>query len=99
MANQFDKFSKNLLGGTSLGVDAFDTSAAPNKNSNATKQPKNNQETTNEQPRNNQKTRKLISFNLDMDTINKIDDLHYKLRKPKQELYEEAFADLLAKYL
>lgn len=47
----------------------------------------------------NNEERKLISFNLPETTISRIHELHLQLGKSKQDLYEEAFADLLTKYI
>lgn len=47
----------------------------------------------------NNEERKLISLNLPIKTIEQIHALHLKLGRSKQELYEEAFADLLVKYI
>ena len=47
----------------------------------------------------NNEERKLISFNLPETTIARIHELHLQLGKSKQDLYEEAFADLLTKYI
>ena len=47
----------------------------------------------------NNEERKLISLNLPIKTIEQINNLHLKLGRSKQELYEEAFTDLLVKYI
>lgn len=100
---QFDKFSKSMTAG--LGISDFDSipqptvkpAPAPSAEDAAAVKAAQNEARNGRGKKKGD--RKLVSFNLDIDTVNRIDDIHYKLRKPKQELYEEAFADLLAKYI
>lgn len=100
---QFDKFSKSMTAG--LGISDFDSipqpaakpAPAPSAEDAAAVKAAQNEARNGRGKKKG--VRKLVSFNLDIDTVNRIDDIHYKLRKPKQELYEEAFADLLAKYI
>ena len=119
MANQFDKFSRNILDSTGLGVSAFDEAKpetppkkkAPVKKSEPapTVIPAAAQKAAVEASQSkfrlgrgvkkNNEDRKLISFNLPETTISRIHELHLQLGKSKQELYEEAFADLLTKYI
>lgn len=43
--------------------------------------------------------RKLVSFPVELSTIERIEYLSYKLGKSKQDFYDEALSDLLQKYL
>lgn len=119
MANQFDKFSQNILGSAGLGVSAFDDAKpeTPKKKKAPVKKsepapaviPAADQKAAVEASQSkfrlgrgvkkNNEERKLISFNLPETTIARIHELHLQLGKSKQDLYEEAFADLLLKYI
>ena len=119
MANQFDKFSQNILGSAGLGVNDFDEAkpeTPKKKKSPITKynaapvvKPTPEQSAAVEASQSkfrlgrgvkkNNEERKLISLNLPETTIARIHELHLQLGKSKQELYEEAFADLLTKYI
>jgi len=102
---QFDKFSKSMTAG--LGISDFDSIPQPTAKPAPAPSPSAEDAAAVKAAQNEARNgrgkkkgdRKLVSFNLDIDTVNRIDDIHYQLRKPKQELYEEAFADLLAKYI
>lgn len=119
MANQFDKFSQNILGSAGLGVNDFDEAKpetpkkknAPVKKSDAAPVVKatptqlaaveasQNKARLGRGVKKNGEDSKLISLNLPVKTIERINELHLKLGRSKQELYEEAFADLLTKYI
>lgn len=43
--------------------------------------------------------RKLVSFPVELSTIERIEYLSYKLGKSKQDFYDEALSDLLQKYI
>lgn len=110
MANQFDKFSKSMLGTTGLGMDEFETAnTRPQKKKKASSSSKPSfeqaqavKEAQNESRKGRgvkKGDRKLISFPVDNTTIERLDFLSYNLGKSKQDLYEEALSDLLTKYI
>lgn len=115
MANQFDKFSKNMLGTTSLGMEEFE-SAKPETPKKATRKkaasaaatkPTFEQAQAVKEAQNESRKgrgikkgeRKLISFPVQLSTIERIEYLSYKLGKSKQDFYDEALSDLLTKYI
>ncbi len=108
MPNQFDKFSEKMLGTTSLGMADFESaepSTAPKKKT--SRKPTFEQAQAVKEAQNESRKgrgikngeRKLISFPVPLDTIERIEYLSYKLGKSKQNFYDEALSDLLTKYI
>lgn len=115
MPNQFDKFSEKMLGTTSLGMADFESakpSTAPKKKtsrkaSSTIEKPTFEQAQAVKEAQNESRKgrgikngeRKLISFPVQLSTIERIEYLSYKLGKSKQNFYDEALSDLLTKYI
>ena len=107
MGNVFEEFKNSALSGIDgLGIEGFENSkptqvpkSKPTPTQLAAVEASQNKARLGRGVKKNGEDSKLISLNLPVKTIERINELHLKLGRSKQELYEEAFAGLLTKYI